>query len=215
MPLVLLFATVLFALAGEEALAGIAHSAGHSAVVSKDVAKIKLGLRRKSIVVDYVVPIKGRNPSSRREVVRIPSEFYESTFFAVSKIDLFHDNVPAIEVTGGCGNKACEKIIFRYSERVGRYVEFFRGAYSSVSLLDDYLVEAGASGCCSFEYHAYKIPSLGRAIVGPPQIVVSIKNGVDDAECYFANSAGASVEVPNHKWLRFCEVYGDSYTLTK
>lgn len=156
----------------------------------------------------------------RKRIARIPvpREFASSPFYEARAITLSDDEMPMVEVTGQCGNKNCEKLIFRYNDATKRYLEFFRGAYSSVFVFDGHLIESGASGCCAFEYHAYKIPASAKPISGPPNIVISVSNTSTASTerpvaCSFADVDGEALKPPGIGWLKFCEVYGSEYQL--
>lgn len=191
-----------------------------TALVSKTGAVIKIHKHRSSFVVDYVLNSNGHTSSNKRTIIKVPYEIARSQFFDAKAITAFNDAVPAIEVTGECGNKVCEKLIYRFNESHKAYQLFFRGAYTSVSVFDGHLIEAGASGCCAFEYHAYKLPEAGSAIAESPQIMIEVTSNpvstsTDAVECTFTNAAGENIEVPNRDWLEFCKVYGESYRLKR
>jgi hypothetical protein len=190
------------------------------------VTKTKVGSilsiqkRRNSFAVDYALQGKGGSFNKKRAVIKVPEEIVQSQFFDAAAISIFDDLVPAIEVTGSCGNKVCEKLIYRFNEAKMGYRLFFRGAYSSVSVLNGYLIEAGSSGCCAFEYHAYKIPEDRFPISGAPQIIVGVSNisegaSADAVDCAFTDAEGRKVVPPHPDWLELCRVYGESYRLKK
>lgn len=214
----ILLALILMRMGG--AFAGQPDPALQAAAISKTDPTIKIHKRRDSFVVYYAFQSQGPNSSKKRTVVKVPCEIAQSQFFNVTAIRLFNDAAPAIEVTGECGNKVCEKLIFRFNESHMEYQPFFRSAYSKISIFDGHLVEEGSSGCCSFEYHAYKIPEAGHLIGRPPQIVIAVTNNsastsADSIECAFTDAAGESIDIPNRDWLKFCEIYGESYQLKK
>lgn len=214
----ILLALILVRMGG--AFAGQPDPALKAAVISKTAPAVKIHKRRNSFIVDYVLQSQGHTSSKKRTVVKVSPEIAQSQFFSVTAITLFNDVVPAIEVTGKCGNKVCEKLIFRFNESHMEYQLFFRGAYSRISIFDGHLVEEGSSGCCTFEYHAYKIPEFSRLIGGSPQIVISVTNNsvstsADAIECTFTDAAGGNIDIPNRDWLKFCEVYGESYQLKR
>lgn len=134
-------------------------------------------------------------------------------------IDLDNDGNWEVEVTGSCGNKVCSKTIYKLNVKTNRYEKYFEGAYNSISLFDDYLLEAGASGCCSFEFHAYKIPAEGRPILQPPYIVVTVNSTGDSlseaGNCEFSDSLGKKTDPPNIHWLDLCTVYSANPTWRK
>ncbi len=179
---------------------------------------IKIKKHRRSVTIEYMASGKTNIPTKRRSIIKVPSDITESQFFDAEPLSIFNDSLPAVEITGNCGNKVCEKLVFRFNESLLNYHLFFRGAYSSISMFEDYLIEAGSSGCCSFEYHAYRLPKPGLPISAPPEISISITNtsdstGRDIVNCSFTNAAGENITPPNRNWLAFCGIYGESYQL--
>jgi len=174
--------------------------------------------RRNSFAVDYVLQGKGDASNKKGTVIKVSEKIARSQFFDAAVISTFDDLVPAIEVTGSCGNKVCEKLIYRFNESLMAYRLFFRGAYSDVFVFDGYLVEAGPSGCCAFEYHAYKIPQNGSPVSGAPQMIIGVSSDAvntssDAVECAFSDASGEKIALPSPGWLKFCEVYGESFQL--
>lgn len=220
MPVAIYFLILLSLLQSDVVLAGQSDPNLQMVTKSKVDPILSIHKRQNSFVVDYVLQGKGSTSVKKRTVIKVPAEIARSQFFDAAVIPIFNDPVPAIEVTGACGNKVCEKLIYRFNESNMGYRLFFRGAYSSVSILNGYLIEAGSSGCCAFEYHAYKMPEDGHSISGSPQIIVGVSNisegtSADAVDCAFTDAAGGKVAPPHPDWLELCKVYGESYRLKK
>jgi hypothetical protein len=220
MPIAMYVLLALILLGVDGAFAGQSAPPPQAAVTSNSAPIVKIHKRRNSFAVDYVLQRQGHSPAKKKAVVKVPPEIAQSQFFDATATWLFNDALPAIEVTGNCGNKVCEKLIFRFDESRMEYQLFFRGAYSSVSIFNGYLIEAGSSGCCAFEYHAYKIPEADHVISGSPQMVIvvtnnSVSTSENSIECAFTDAAGESIDIPNRDWLKFCEVYGESYQVKR
>lgn len=220
MPVAIFLLTALISLSPTFVLSGQPGGAFQSDATSRSDSILGVQKRKNSVAIEYILRKNGRTPEKRRAVIIVPTEIARSQFFDVAVFSKFNDGVSAIEVTGNCGNKVCEKRIYRFNKSLLAYQLFFRGAYSSVSIFDGHLVEAGPSGCCAFEYHAFKIPKNGQSISGAPQVTIEVSNGglhagPDTVECAFSDEAGGLIAAPNQDWLNFCRVYGDVYQLRK
>lgn len=220
MPVAIFLLMALISLSPTFVLSGPPGSAFQSKEMSISDSILGIQKRKNSVAIDYFFPKMGRSSERRRTVIRVPNEIVRSQFFDVAIFAAFNDEVSAIEVTGDCGNKVCERLIYRFNKSPLAYQLFFRGAYSSASIFDDHLVGAGPSGCCAFEYHAFKISKNGQSISGAPQVTIEVSNGgapagSDVVECAFSDEAGGRIAAPNQEWLSFCRVYGDVYQLRK
>jgi hypothetical protein len=185
---------------------------------NKDLSSVHITTERKEnqILAKIYLSTKGK----RRLVLSFTnSEEQESSpFFGVDLVDFDHDGYWDIEKTGVCGNKVCEKTIYRFNPNTKQFFKFFSGAYNSISLFDNYLIESGSSGCCSHEYHAYKIEDMNKLMKELPDYVITnnvvqSEVGGDSINCSFTNEKGEIVQPINKSWLRFCETYGRNYKL--
>jgi hypothetical protein len=131
-------------------------------------------------------------------------------------VDFDHDGFWDVEQTGACGNKVCEKTIYRFNPTTQKFFLFFSGAYADLTIFDKHLVEAGGSGCCAFEYHAYKIKNFQTPIDSRKSyLIISITAETDTSlpVCRFTKSDRQAAKVPGKKWLDFCEAFGEKYKL--
>jgi hypothetical protein len=142
----------------------------------------------------------------------------DNPFFSAQLIDIDHDGFWDVEETGICGNKVCDKTIFRFNPHKQKFFKFFSGAYSQILVFNNYLIESGSSGCCGFEYHAYKIISFNKPITKEPDYIINVKasanlDNENSNSCSFTNSVGDIIPPPDKSWMHFCEVYGNKYNL--
>jgi hypothetical protein len=134
----------------------------------------------------------------------------------VTLIDFDRDGFWDLEKTGACGNKVCEKRVYRFNPPEKKFIDFFEGAYSELSVFDKHLIEFGGSGCCTAESHAYQIKNYETPINrNDSYLVISVTSSPTGKLpiCTFSTSEGLAVKVPHKKWLRFCEKHGKKYKL--
>jgi hypothetical protein len=147
-----------------------------------------------------------------------PSGSTNPSFFSVSLIDIDQDGFGDVEQSGNCGNRVCEKIIYRFNPATKKYVKLFSGAYEKVFLDKEFLITSGGSGCCSYEYQLYKFAPQKHVVEKAPSYVATVSNigeGKDNKiKCAFTNKEAKTVAPLKDSWKQLCEVYGKNYVLT-
>ena len=146
-----------------------------------------------------------------------PAKSSNINFFSTVLIDIDNDGFGDIEESGDCGNRVCEKTIYRFNPQTKRYAKLFSGAYSTVQLDDGFLITGGGSGCCAHEYHVYELEQKNFTAQKNPSYIISISNlgegRESKIECGFSDQNAKTIVPPKESWKDFCEVYGKNYKL--
>jgi hypothetical protein len=164
----------------------------------------------------FLIELTDQSHSAEKLRITPTDDEVELPFFSVALIDFDHDGYWDVEQTGACGNKVCEKKIYRFNPATKKFFLFFSGAYLEVAIFDKHLMESGASGCCAFEYHAYQIKNYQKPISPEKRYLIISVTSESDTKlpiCTFKTSDGNLAKVPGKKWLDFCEHYGEKYKL--
>ena len=137
--------------------------------------------------------------------------------FSATMVDIDNDGFGDIEVSGDCGNRVCEKTIYRFNSNQKSFMEFFKGAYSTVKLDGKFLITGGGSGCCSYEYKIYELKQKDYVANTNPDYIVSISNFGEGeqakVECTFSDNNAKTIPPPKVSWETLCEIYGKNYKL--
>jgi hypothetical protein len=166
--------------------------------------------------VNYLVELSSASRSEEKLRIIPTEDERELPFFSLALVDFDHDGFWDVAQTGACGNKVCEKKIYRFNPTTQKFFLFFSGAYADLTIFDKHLIEAGGSGCCAFEYHAYKIKNFQTPIDSSKSyLIISITAETDTSlpVCRFTKSDRQAAKVPGKKWLDFCEAFGEKYKL--
>lgn len=170
----------------------------------------------------YVLRAQGNDGRSDQKMVEVENE--DAPTGSARLVDIDDDGYHEVEVRGMCGaGPNCEGDIYRFNRDSGLLELFFSGGYSDLSVIDGHLVEAGRASCCSWEYHAYRLPARAGTL-GYDSMDFMVEIGADldseeesaPARCTFSRNVDGTRQVmrpPGPAWLRLCELYGD-YRLT-
>lgn len=138
-------------------------------------------------------------------------------FFSVALIDIDKDGFGDIERTGNCGNRVCDKIIYRFYPQSGKYTIFFKGAYSTAQIDGGFFIVGGGSGCCAYEYQVYEIERKYFSVKKRAHYTVTVSNfdeGQENrTECTFSDDSAKTISPPQEHWKELCEIYGKNYKL--
>jgi hypothetical protein len=171
----------------------------------------------------YVLRARSNDGRSNRKTVDVESEYAPTG--SARLVDIDDDGYHEVEVRGMCGaGPNCEGEIYRFNRDSGLLELFFSGGYSDLSVIDGHLVEAGRTSCCSWEYHAYRLPArAGTFDYDNMDFMVEIGADLDSEEesaparCTFSRSVDGAHQVmrpPGPEWLQLCELYGDYHLTT-
>lgn len=141
-------------------------------------------------------------------------------------IDVDQDGMHEVEVRGMCGaGPNCEGNVYRIDPATRTLQPFFSGGYYELQVIDGWLVEAGRSSCCSWEFHLWKL-DLPRPLpleYDNMDLMVQVGASGDDdgnvagVECTFTRQSGDNSRVvapPSRALEKICEHYGEPYDLT-
>ena len=160
---------------------------------------------------------------ARRE---IEQEVAETPMGHADLVDIDQDGMHEVEVRGMCGaGPNCEGEVYRIDPAMRTLQPFFSGGYYELQVIDGWLVEAGRSSCCSWEFHLWKL-DLPRPLpleYDNMDLMVQVGASGDDdgnvtgVECTFTRQSGDNSRVvapPSRALERICEHYGEPYDLT-
>lgn len=175
---------------------------------------IRLEKQKHSIIVHYPWKRGGKATKHQKQTIAATSAS-KSPFYDARAVEIFGDRLPSVEVTGMCGNKVCEKTLYRFGTQNGRYTKSIQGSYSEAFTFDEHLIFKAPSGCCTIEYRAHRIPKDGKPINPTPEFMITVetnsKEPPTEAECSFTRADGEIISPPNTKWLFFCATYNLPY----
>ena len=182
--------------------------------LNKDGSRIVLEHSKKKHRVSVVFFSGAKN---KRLLTLAPPAASNVNFFSVVLVDIDNDGFGDIEQSGDCGNRVCEKIIYRFDPHTHKYNKFFSGAYDAVKFDRNFLVTGGGSGCCAYEYQIYGIGRKNHMAEKNLRYIVTVSNlgdGVNNKiECSFSDHNYKTIAPPIEDWTKFCEVYGKDYKL--
>lgn len=179
------------------------------------------------------------SPETRRHVVvltceagrvcdrrEIEQDAAETPMGHAALVDIDQDGWHEVEVRGMCGaGPNCDGDLYRIDPATRTLVHFFTGGYYELRVIDGWLVEAGRSSCCSWEFHLWKL-DMPRALpleYGSMDLMVQVDASGDDAgnvtsvACTFTRQSGDNPQVvapPSRALETICEHYGEPYDLT-
>lgn len=144
----------------------------------------------------------------------------------VDLVDLDQDGMYEVEVRGMCGaGPNCEGDVYRIDPATRTLQHFFSGGYYELQVIDGWLVEAGRSSCCSWEFHLWQLdaPHDLPLEYDTMDLMVQVDASGDDdgtvtgVTCTFTRQSGDNSRVvapPSRALERICEHYGEPYELT-
>ncbi len=143
-----------------------------------------------------------------------------------SLVDLEEDGMHEVEVRGMCGaGPNCEGEVYRIDPATKKLQHFFSGGYYELQVIDGWLVEAGRSSCCSWEFHLWQLdaPHPLPLQYDTMDLMVQVDaSGNEDGTvtgvtCTFSRQNGDNsvvVAPPSPALEAICEHYGEPYDLT-
>lgn len=161
-------------------------------------------------------------PCDRLEVGQ---EVAETPMGHAALVDIDGDGMHEVEVRGMCGaGPNCEGDVYRIDPRTRKFIHFFSGGYAELQVLDGWLVEAGRSSCCAWEFHGWKLDTATPPLTyDNMDLLAQVDAGGDEAgnvtsvQCTFLRPNGDNRQVvapPSPALERICEHYGEPYDLT-
>ena len=85
----------------------------------------------------------------------------------VDLVDLDQDGMYEVEVRGMCGaGPNCEGDVYRIDPATRTLQHFFSGGYYELQFIDGWLVQAGRSSCCSWNYLMWKLDAVRSLPLG-------------------------------------------------
>ena len=158
--------------------------------------------------------------------VELTQEVAYASMGRVDLVDLDQDGMHEVEVRGMCGaGPNCEGEVYRIEPATRTLQHFFSGGYYELQVIDGWLVEAGRSSCCSWEFHLWKLdaPRPLPLEYDTMDLMVQVDAGGDEegnvtnVRCTFTRQSGdnrAVVAPPSPALEAICEHYGEPYDLT-
>ena len=146
-----------------------------------------------------------------------------------SLVDLDGDGLHEIEILGACGaGPNCEGDVYRVDPATRTLQHFFSGGYYELQFIDGWLVQAGRSSCCSWNYLMWKLDAVRSLPLGDGNQDLRAQvdgsdatydeDGRGDAQCTFLRESGDNrvVVAPPSPGLEdmICRHYGEAYRLT-
>lgn len=144
-------------------------------------------------------------------------------------VDVDGDGLHEVEIRGACGaGPNCEGDIYRIDPATRTLQHFFSGGYYELQFLDGWLVQAGRSSCCSWNYLLWKLDAVHSLPLddGNRHLRAQVdgsgstydEDGRGDAQCTFLRESGDNrvVVAPPSPGLEdmICRHYGEAYRLT-
>ncbi len=144
-------------------------------------------------------------------------------------VDLDQDGMHEVEVRGMCGaGPNCEGDVYRIDPATRTLQHFFSGGYYELQFIDGWLVQAGRSSCCSWNYLMWKLDAVRSLPLGDGNQDLRAQvdgsgatydeDGRGDAQCTFLRESGDNrvVVAPPSPGLEdmICRHYGEAYRLT-
>ena len=158
--------------------------------------------------------------------VELTQEVAYASMGRVDLVDLDQDGMHEVEVRGMCGaGPNCEGEVYRIEPATRTLQHFFSGGYYELQVIDGWLVEAGRSSCCSWEFHLWKLdaPRPLPLEYDTMDLMVQVDAGGDEegnvtnVRCTFTRQSGdnrAVVAPPSPALEAICQHYGEPYDLT-
>ena len=165
----------------------------------------------------------GGRVCDRREVTQ---EAAYTSMGHANLIDVDGDGMHEVEIRGMCGaGPNCEGEVYRIDPATHTLQPFFSGGYYELQVIKGWLVEAGRSSCCSWEFHLWKLdaPRPLPMDYDTMDLMVQVDAGGDedgnvtDVRCTFTRQNGDNrvvVAPPSPALEAICEHYGEPYDLT-
>ena len=136
--------------------------------------------------------------------------------------DIDGDGLLEVVETEYCGaGPNCTKTIFKVNPLQRKAWRFLHGGFFSIRRIDDFVVTAGRSSCCSWVHQVYRIPTSEREITAQDlayDITVSgpIEKDSNTARCRITRPEGegwVSTDVPHQSLHQLCHFYGDDVVI--
>jgi hypothetical protein len=158
----------------------------------------------------------------RRELTQ---EVVYNSMGGAGLVDLDGDGMHEVEIRGMCGaGPNCEGNVYRIDPATMTLQHFFSGGYYELQVIDGWLVEAGRSSCCSWEFHLWQLDAPHTLPLEYDNMDLMVQVGasgdadtVDGVVCTFLRQSGDNSRVvapPSRALERICEHYGEPYELT-
>lgn len=157
--------------------------------------------------------------------LEVTQEVVYNTMGRAQLVDLDQDGMHEVEIRGMCGaGPNCEGEVYRIDPATRTLQHFFSGGYYELQVIDGWLVEAGRSSCCSWEFHLWQLdaPHALPLEYDTMDLMVQVSasgdaDTVDGVVCTFLRQSGDNSQVvapPSRALERICEHYGEAYELT-
>lgn len=157
--------------------------------------------------------------------LEVTQEVVYNSMGNIGLIDLDEDGMHEVEVRGMCGaGPNCEGNVYRIDPATRTLQHFFSGGYYELQVIDGWLVEAGRSSCCSWEFHLWQLDAPHALPLEYDNMDLMVQVGasgdadtVDGVVCTFIRQSGDNSQVvapPSPALERICEHYGEAYELT-
>ena len=136
--------------------------------------------------------------------------------------DIDGDGLLEVVETEYCGaGPNCTKTIFKVNPLQRKAWRFLHGGFFSIRRIDNFVVTAGRSSCCSWVHQVYRIPISEREITAQDlayDITVSgpIEKDSTTARCRITRPEGegwVSTDVPHQSLRQLCHFYGDDVVI--
>jgi hypothetical protein len=157
--------------------------------------------------------------------LELTQEVVYNTMGGAHLVDIDQDGLHEVEVRGMCGaGPNCEGEVYRIDPATMKWQHFFSGGYYELQVIDGWLVEAGRSSCCSWEFHLWRLDAPHQLPLNYDNMDLMVQVGasgdadtVDGVVCTFLRQSGDNSRVvapPSRALERICEHYGEPYELT-
>ena len=136
--------------------------------------------------------------------------------------DIDGDGLLEVVETEYCGaGPNCTKTIFKVNPLQRKAWRFLHGGFFSIRRIDNFVVTAGRSSCCSWVHQVYRIPTSEREITAQDlayDITVSgpIEKDSTTARCWITRPEGegwVNTDVPHQSLRQLCHFYGDDVVI--
>lgn len=136
--------------------------------------------------------------------------------------DIDGDGLLEVVETEYCGaGPNCTKTIFKVNPLQRKAWRFLHGGFFSIRRIDNFVVTAGRSSCCSWVHQVYRIPTSEREITAQDlayDITVSgpIEKDSTTARCRITRPEGegwVSTDGAHQSLRQLCHFYGDDVVI--
>lgn len=136
--------------------------------------------------------------------------------------DIDGDGLLEVVETEYCGaGPNCTKTIFKVNPLQRKAWRFLHGGFFSIRRIDNFVVTAGRSSCCSWVHQVYRIPTSEREITAQDlayDITVSgpIEKDSTTARCWITRPEGegwVNTDVSHQSLRQLCHFYGDDVVI--